>query len=234
MIFICILPLSLEFVYYLMKLKNISYSCLKEIRSFLAFAITTSIIGIIYTITGRLYLLKVKELSDSIAALISYSSGMIGIITILNTTFSSYFIGKLDARDISGIAAYLKKIKRAIPWAILFISGISVFLFLFVYFVYPYEKFDAALYTIVSFSISCAIAFLGLITLLTKTFDLLKLHLFINICSFLSVYILINTIEDIENFYVFLAVSAIPVIFEFLLALIVKKICFIKIGHGRV
>lgn len=228
---ICVLPLSWEFVFYLRKLINIKIVFdTKEFRDFIVFSLLTSAIGIIYVTTSRLYLLELKSQNSTIVPIISYIYGMLGVITIFNTSFTSFFIGKLDGRNIIQVASYLNRIKKySIPF-LLFSIGLSALLYLFVFCVYPYDHATAAIFAAIAAMSSSLTAFVGLISLMTKTFNLLKIQLIINIVSFLVTLVFVKHIPNIESYLMYCFLSVIHLSFEMIVAyIVIRKFNYLKV-----
>ena len=221
--FICILPMTADLVHYLRTLWKPRPLQRQQLMEFLLFALTTSVIGIIYNTTNRLYLLRIKEVSDTIAALICYSGGMLGVITIFNTTFTSYFIGKLDERNVEGMNRYCSKLKRMLLPYVLCAGFCALLLFGIVYYAYPYDKLLAATYSVVLFGGAASISYIGLVTLMTKTLNLLREQLAINVVCFVCTYLVVHLSVEVESFRVFVIAVCLPVLFEVLLAGIVLR-----------
>ena len=219
---ICVIPMMWEFLIYGKNVAKIKwYFNYREFKSFIVFAFMTSIIGIIFVTSGRLYLLELKSNNSFNVPIISYVYGMLGIVTIFNTTFSPYFIGKLDARNLHQIDAYIYKIKLfTIPY-LLFVVLLTCGIFMFVYLCYPYNSSIAAIYAAVASVSSSLIAYVGLLTLLTKTFNLLKMQLCVNGTCLIVTFLYVRYIPCIDSIYAYVLLVIIQLVFELFVAIFV-------------
>lgn len=222
LLIVCILPMIYEAYIYWSTWGKVKRTSWESYSAFIRFALITSLIGVIYTTTGRLFLLEVKSGSDSLAAVVSYSYSMVGIITIFNTTFSSFFIGKLDSRTPDNVHAYLIKIRKAFPIFLFLTALVTSCLFVFVKFTYPYASIVAASYTAVSVLSTAIIAYIGLVTLLAKTYNILNLQLLINVVCLLIVLFVVKSPIN-KDFVKFIFVNIIQISCECFLALLVLK-----------
>lgn len=224
LLLICIVPMTYEWFIYIMSCGNFRRLDSHSLKKFICFALTTSCIGILFTTANRLYLLETKKFSDQLAAIISYSYGMIGIMNIFSTTFTTYFIGKLDSRNQESINNYIKRLKVYLPSFAILTILICVFAFYFVKVCYPYDKVVAGIYTATSLLFTASFSYIGLFSLLTKTYNLLNKQLIVNICSLIVVAIAIHYIDDFSNIYNYILVNMIQVWFELV-------VCFIVLRH---
>jgi len=222
--FLCIVPFCYEFVVFVLSLLKLKICRLNSYPGFLGFIFKISIAGIIYTATSRLFIISSKLYDPTLAAALSFASGMTGIITIFNTTFSSVFIGKLDHRDPNGVGAYISKIRRfSLPF-LMSVLLLGMGMFLFVTIIYPDNTMQAA--TISSLNIvHCALmSYVGLITLMTKTYNLLNIQILLNGLGFLIIYLFVKYLSVSLNEYVsYIIINAILLMMEIVLAFIVLR-----------
>lgn len=191
--FVSIFPFANEMIVFVRNLKICKFQFpLKEFWSFGVFVIKVSLIGVLYGLTSQIFVVHAKGISDSIAAALSFSTGLIGIIGIFNATMNSYFIGKLDARNITSIITYLKKLRNfALPYICL-LAIICFCISYAVYEFYPSNSLLAATFCFITVFKAGIWFYLCMITLLTKTFNMLNIHIVCNLICFCVVLIIVN------------------------------------------
>lgn len=190
-----ILPFVNELTVYIRNFITIKVRfCFDGYWKFLFFAAKVSIIGILTGLTSQIFIVYTKGISDSTAAALSFSAGLIGIIGIFNATMNSYFIGKLDARCIDSIKAYLRKIKRFSPIYIVALFVICLCVAFLVNMYYPSNSFLAALFCFITIFKAGLWFLLCMTTLLAKTLNMLNIQAILNFACFCSVFII--TKED--------------------------------------
>lgn len=191
---VCILPMCHEILIFGKRVLSMKISSPNGLSEFVVFALKTAIIGILFLTSNRLLAISVKSYDNSIAASLSYAYGLIGLVSILNATISSYFIGKLDCNDPEMIAHYLKKIRAFIPYFAITLLGVSFVAYLFVKTTYPCNPTETAWICVVTICQSGIIFYLGLVTLLAKTYNCLNVQLLINIAVCCVVYLIVNSL----------------------------------------
>lgn len=217
---VCILPMLQEVWVYAVKIVKEKRTDMGEFPSFIVFAIKVSLVGIIFMTSTRLMMITTKSYSDSLAASLSFASGFIGIINILNTTLSTFYIGKLDARNLEAIGGYLSKVKKFFP----LFSGVtivaSVAVYLFIWSTYPTNAVVTAWIGALTIVQSGLLFPLGLITLLAKTYNILNWQLAVNLTVCGLVYLAVTALNQKADIVVeYLAVNAIIILGEAVLAL---------------
>lgn len=221
---VCIIPFVYELWVFIASLLGIKIFSMDNYLEFVRFIIKISIAGVIFTATNRLFIISSKSYDPSLAAALSFAAGMTGIITIFNTTFSSVFIGKLDHRNPEGVLHYIAKIKKYfIPFLLTtIILGICVFFF--VTFIYPDNTVQAAIISSITVVHCALMSYIGLITLMTKTYDMLNVQILMNACAFIVVFLYVKFISVSLNEYMsYIIINAILLVVELLLAFIVLR-----------
>lgn len=219
LLLVCVIPMVWEYFFYCNQISKFKRAFkLEDFKDFIVFAFMTSIIGVIYVTTDRLYLLELKSLNSPNVPILSYVYGMLGIIAIFNTTFTSYFIGKLDGRNPTQISNYIKKIKSlTIPYLLFsLLSGLG--LFFFVYLLYPYNCKLAGIYVFITAISSSIIAYVGLISLMTKTFNLLKMQLCVNSTNLVITLLLLKFVPNVDNVCFYVLISVVHILCELYVA----------------
>lgn len=221
---LCILPFIYEFGVFVLSFIRTKVSGLDKYGEFLNFIFKISIAGVIFTATSRLFIISAKSYDSSLAAALSFAAGMTGIITIFNTTFSSVFIGQLDHRDKGGVSHYIGKVKKFLLPFMVATLFLGLGIFIFVFFVYPDNTLQASIISAITVVHCAMMSYLGLITLMTKTYDLLNAQIFLNICAFLLVFIFVRYISVSINEYIsYIIINTILLLIEILLAFFVLK-----------
>ena len=217
---VCILPFSYELVVYLQGILKVGRCSFKDYGAFLIFGVKISIVGILYTSTNQIFLVHTKGADGSLAAALSFAGGLVGIINILNTTMSSYFLGKLDARDESSIKSYLDKVGRFRKYYFLALLIVCSVIFVAIYHIYPTNASQVAWLCVVTLLQTGIIFYVGLYSLMTKTFNLLNRQLLINLLSFATVFIIVSYVPFSAEFVVweYSLISTVIILFEIMVA----------------
>ena len=224
LLLLCIVPFCYEFFVFVTSLLKIKFCRLNSYLEFLSFIFKISIAGIIFTATSRLFIISSKSYDPTLAAALSFAAGMTGIITIFNTTFSSVFIGRLDHRDPAGVGAYLHKIRRySLPFLMsVFLLGIGMFLFVTI--IYPDNTLQAAIISTLTIVHCALMSYLGLITLMTKTYNLLNVQILLNGLGFLIILLFVKYLSVCLNEYVsYIIINTILLMMETMLAFLVLR-----------
>ena len=216
----CILPFLYEVFVYVKEVFRLNKCDYDEFYDFLSFIFKISTAGVIFLLTSRLFVISSKGYDDSLAASLSFATSFTGIISILNTTFTSYFIGKLDHRDINSIDNYLNRLKK---YSLLFIIVsilLSSLVAFFVSAIYPENAIITAYITFITIFQSALITYIGMVTLLAKTFNLVHLQILMNVFCYILVFIYILFIDkySVSECVSYTIVNSIIVLVELLLA----------------
>lgn len=188
---VCILPFTNEIVVYVRNFIAVKVRfCFEGYWRFLFFVAKVSIIGALTGLTSQIFIVHTKGVSDSIAAALSFSAGLIGIIGIFNATMNSYFIGKLDARNIGSIKAYLGKIIKFCPIYVVVLFFICLCVAYIVNIYYPSDSFLAAQFCFITIFKAGLWFYLCMTTLLAKTLNMLNVQVLLNFVCFCLVFAL--------------------------------------------
>ena len=224
LVMVCILPFLYEAWIFVTSCLKTRAASLSDYPDFLKFIFKISLAGVIFTATGRLFIITSRFTDDSLAAALSFAAGLTGIISIFNTTFTSVFIGKLDYRNHDGIVSYLKRIKKyLLPFlAATLLMGAGVFFF--VTLIYPDNTLQAAIISSLTVVHCALMAYTGLITLMTKTYDLLNTQILLNVASFVIVWLFVKFVSGALNEYVsYIIINSVMFLMELVLALLVVR-----------
>lgn len=232
---LCVLPFTYEMISFIRGVVKQKICGLNGYAEFLGFILKVSIVGIIFSSTSRLYIIDSKTSDPSLAAALSFAAGLTGIISILNTTLSSYFIGTLDHRNSDNINDYINKVKRYFLPFLLITFLLGIVIFFFVSYIYPENTIQAAILSSITV-IHCAFIFyIGLITLLTKTYNKLNIQILINIITFVMVWFFVRFIsKDLSPYLNYILINGIILLMELILAFIIlRQIKSMNINKSR-
>ena len=221
---LCVLPFVYEMIIFLIAISKQKRCSLKGYVDFLIFIIKIALGGIIFSATSRLYIISSRALDPTLAASLSFASGLTGIISLFNTTIINVFIGKLDHRDHGGITKYLNKVKvNLFPFLfIAFLLGIAVFAF--VVLIYPENSMQASILSSLTVVHCASLSYLGLITLLAKTYNLLNRQIIVNIITYILVWIFVKIVADSLNPYIaYFIINGIIFLMELIFALTIIR-----------
>jgi len=193
--------LSLFFIIpFFQDIKDYIVNCLKSLRvvelkrnftkSFVLYCFKIWIIGFLFTIADRMFLIQTKGLDDKVTTAVAFSSGFIGVISLFNSTFVNYFVSKLSGNSNDEIQAHISKLNTLFPKYMLSLVLICVMTGLFVVFFYSnFGRFEAVIVFLTILKAGL-ISYVGMYTLLSKVLDLLKLEIYLNIGRVIFVYLL--------------------------------------------
>lgn len=226
---VCILPFLYEAVIYLksvLKISRCSFKdSFKDYGAFIIFSVKISIVGILFTSTNQIFLVHAKGVDGSMAAALSFAGGLVGIINILNSTMSSYFLGKLDARDEASIKSYLDKVGGFRFYYFLALLIVCSLIFAVIFNIYPTNASQVAWLCVVTLLQTGIIFYIGLYSLMTKTFNLLNRQLLINLLCFGTVFVIVRIFPFSAEFVVleYSVVSGVIILFELMVARMVLR-----------
>lgn len=222
---VCILPFLYEAVIYLKSVLKISRCSFKDYGAFIIFSVKISIVGILFTSTNQIFLVHAKGVDGSMAAALSFAGGLVGIINILSTTMSSYFLGKLDARNEASIKSYLDKVGGFRFYYFLALLIVCSLIFAVIFNIYPTNASQVAWLCVVTLLQTGIIFYIGLYSLMTKTFNLLNRQLLINLLCFGTVFVIVRIFPFSAEFVVleYSVVSGVIILFELMVARMVLR-----------
>lgn len=221
---VCIIPFLYEAWIFISSFFRIRFCTLEGYPDFLEFIFKISVAGIIFTATSRLFIIASRFNDDSLAAALSFAAGLTGIISIFNTTFSSVFIGKLDYRNHEGILSYMGKVRKyLLPFlGLTLLVGTAVFFF--VTLIYPGNTLQAAMISALTVVHCALMSYTGLITLMTKTYNLLNAQIMLNGASFVIVWLFVKFVAGgLSEYISYIIINSVMLLMEFVLAFIVLR-----------
>ena len=197
----------------------------KRAKKLLFFAVTTYAISIIFVYTSRyavLYLTKMN--ATQLIADLGYATSFGGLIIIFSVSLRSYFISKFNISNPDEIQSYVTKMSS---YKYLFIGGstlVSALIALLVYLIKPvYLSMDAVIFVFVLVEAYLLSAYLGMFSLLSKTFNFNNLELKLNIVRFALVFGLTHLLLLEHPIIGFLAINLSIVLVELYFAKVVLE-----------
>ncbi|RUM67060.1 MAG: hypothetical protein DSZ06_02075 [Sulfurospirillum sp.] len=202
--------------------KRVFFTRFKKI---LFFALTTYVISILYVYTSRYPILYLtKHNATKLLAELGYATSFGGMIIVLSVSIRSYLISKFNISNTDEIKLYINKM---FSYKYLFIIGSLLFSFvmaLFVYFIKPsYLSVDTAIFVFILVESYLVSAYLGMFSLLSKTFNFNNLELKLNLVRLILVVIWVHTMLVHSPIIGFLGLNLSMVLVEFYFAKIVLE-----------
>ena len=156
---------------------------LKRSKQIVIFALTTYVISVLYVYTSRyaiIYLTKFDAIK--FIAELGYATSFGGMIIVFSVSIRSYLISKFNISNTKEIKDYIKMMAsykfKFIVASILFSSLLA----LMVYLIKPnYLSFDTVIFVFVLVQAYLTSAYLGMFSLLSKTFNFNNLELKLNL-----------------------------------------------------
>ncbi|MCU7504420.1 MAG: hypothetical protein HF314_15165 [Ignavibacteria bacterium] len=201
-----------------------------KVYSFLRFSMLTYISGFLYLYTVRYLVIYMTGKSNTVVADLGYAMTFIGIILVFYTTFRSYLIARLSINKSGFIRAYISNIKSMYKQFLLLIVLSSVFLSYAVYLIKPaYLSFNTVIFSFILFLSTFLNVYLGLFTVLSKTYDYNKLEVLLNIIRFLFVVLITNLLVESHVILGVALVNAVMVLGEYLYAkILLRRIYYVQ------
>ncbi len=166
----------------------------KRAKQIVIFAFTTYLISLIFVYTSRyavLYLTKMN--AKQLIADLGYATSFGGLIVIFSVSLRSFFISKFNISNPDEIKRYIHKMssfKYKFILASLLLSAAMAWL---VYLIKPtYLSQDAVIFVFLLVEAYLLSAYLGMFSLLSKTFNFNNLELKLNIIRFVLVFAFTN------------------------------------------
>ncbi len=166
----------------------------KRLKSIVIFAITTYFISILYVYATRYALIYLtKENATKLVAELGYAMSLGGIVVIFSVSIRSYIISKFNISNVEAIKEYIAKVKSYAFKFIIFSLIFSAAVGLFVELIKPsYMSSRAALFTAIMVETLLLSAYLGLFSVLSKTFNFNNLELRLNILRLILVVLSVH------------------------------------------
>lgn len=176
--------------YFINSVRYIRFSRLNKIllQKFLIYALKVWVIGALFIVSDRVFLIYTKDIDVQLTTAIAFSSGFLGIISLFNSSFTNYFLSNLSSERIDEVRNYTEKLKKLlVPYLGLLLLICFVFSGM-VYLIYPVLGSMAAIILFITLLRAGLISYLGMYSMLTKVLDLLNIEIILNICRIIVVY----------------------------------------------
>ena len=197
----------------------------KRFRSITFFALTTYIISILFVYASRYPVIYLtKESVTKILAEIGYATTIGGIIIIFSVSIRSYFISKFNISNTDEIKRYIDIMFSYRYKVFLITLTFAILVSYLIYLIKPdYLSFDTVVYVfilVISYAFS---SYLGMFSLLSKTFNFNNLELSLNIFRLLLVIFWTNLFLKDQPIVGYIGLNFSMVAVEFIFATIVLR-----------
>lgn len=224
---IFVLPFIVEYVYFSrmifrIGLKKIIKINTKSLKSFFYFSLRVFIVGSIFSLTDRLVIIKMKNVNEDITALLAFSFGFLGVISVLNFSFQNYFLNKINPLEKESVFNFLKKLKKYLIHYCVLVIGAITFICLIIYFLYA--QINPLIYSISVILIlkTAVTSYLGFKNILITSFDMLNYAVLINLLRFILVYYTLTFSDKINLIQLLIVISLIMIFCEYFLNMVVN------------
>lgn len=221
-----IIPFLYEGFFFIQQLARYWNSGVKfkfqDFFKFINFSLKVFLAGAIFVAADRLFLLRLKEVDSQFTDILSFAYGFMGIISILNMSFSNYFLGKIVPSNNEEIILFQQKIRKYIWKFTIFVCLISAIIGTLIFWLYPELGWIAPIVLVILIVKTAVISFLGLTNLLTKTLNLVRYDLLVNIMRYALVFLVIHLSKQWHFLSTLIVVSMVMVLGEFILTTLVK------------
>lgn len=178
--------------YFIHLCKHIKYSTISSsfTHSFLLYSFKVWCTGILFIISERIFLISIKNIDAKFTASIAFATGFVGIISLFTSTFTNYFLSTLSTNRIEEIKTYttqLKKLFFPLMAVLITISFITAYVCKQIY---PQLETNTPIVLFIVLLKTGIITYLGMYSLLSKTFNLLNLEIALNILRIITIYLL--------------------------------------------
>lgn len=200
-----------------------------KVYSFLRFSLLSYISGFLYLYAVRYMVIFMTGKNNMVVADLGYAMTFIGIILVFHTTFRSYLIARLSMDKADFIRSYIYNIKSMSKHFVGLIIISSVLLSYFVYLIKPgYLSFNTVIFSFILFMATFLNVYLGLFTVLSKTYDYNKLEVFLNIIRLAAVILITNFMVESHLILGVALINIVMVAVEYVYARILIKRILLK------
>lgn len=221
LVLLFIIPFCFEMLFffkkYLVFTKKSPFKLDVTFYQFLSFCFQIYIVGALFVMCDRIYLIHIKSENQSLTAILSFAFGFIGIISVFNMTFTNYFLGKINPKNINEIIEFKSRIKK---YSIHFFVFTSAGIFIICFFVFQsYPKMGALIIIVLIILIlkSAIVSFFGFTNVLSKTLNIQHIDLIINIIRLVLVYIIIQFSNIMGFVWTLITISMVMILGEYVL-----------------
>lgn len=195
-----------------------------KVYDFLQFSILTYLANFFFLYTGR-YLMIYLTGKDNVAlADIGYSMTYIGIILVFYSTIRNYLVARLSKNKSDFIQSYITNLKSLFKYAFAFFLVLSFGLSSLVALLKPhYLTFNTVIFSFIFFMATFINAYIGLFTVLSKTYDFNKMELSLNIMRFILIVAITNFIVSRNILLGVILINIVMILIEYLFAAIILK-----------
>lgn len=201
-----------------------------KLAAFVTYSIKVWLTGVLFIISDKLFLISTKGQNVDFTASLAFASGFIGIIYIFKSTFYNFYLSKFSKDNVQEIRQYIGKLlKYALPYFVmlLFIVSCSCVFVRFAFGGLGESAWKVLFILLMQTGIIC---YLGMITLLAKTFNYLNLEVALNIFRILLVWAICNLWKT-DNMLTWYGVSVFALMTP---EIIISAFILNRLGHKSV
>lgn len=194
---------------HLQRERQLSFSR-REIVPLILFSLSNYCVSALYVFASRYLFLHAEELHQTqLLVDLGYAGSFVGVVTILNTTLRSYYIGSLSGDDTAALKEYVQRVKGKGKGFFLFNLGAALGAGLLVGLLGSSTVSTASIWyaVIVVFS-SGAVLYFGMTTLLAKTLQQQWSEVANNIFRALVIVVVVRLLLPVHPLVTVLATNA--------------------------
>lgn len=197
---------------------------MKKVYDYMQFSILTYLANFIFLYTGRYLIIYLTGKNNEAIADLGYAMTFLGIILVFYTTIRNYLVARLNMNRVDLIKSYVQNLKNLFKFAVFFFVVMSFALSYIVMLIKPhYLTFNTVLFAFIFFLSNFINSYVGLFTVLSKTYDFNKLELFLNVIRFLIVVAVTNLIVPSNLLLGVILINVVMVSGEYVFASIILK-----------
>lgn len=154
-------------------------------RQLLVYCFKVWIIGALFIISDKLFLISTKGLDISFTTALAFCSGFVGIIGLFNSSFTNYFMSNLSTSRMDEIRRHINRLFKLAPLYIITLLIICGLASCGIHLIYPEMGIITPLVAFIVLLRTGLISYLGMFSLLTKVMNILNIEIGLNICRVL-------------------------------------------------
>lgn len=191
---------------------------------YLQFSLFTYLANFIFLYTGRYLMIYLTGKNNAALADLGYAMTFLGIVLVFYTTIRNYLVARLSKNNSDFIFTYLKGLKRLMKYMLAGFFILSLLLSWLIMKIKPaYLSENTGIFAFIFFLATFINAYIGLFTVLSKTYDYNKTELLLNGIRFLAVVAITNFVVKSNIILGVILINIAMVAFEFIFARIILK-----------
>jgi len=198
----------------------------REVLPLILFSLSNYCVSALYVFASRYLFLHAEELHQTqLLVDLGYAGSFVGVVTILNTTLRSYYIGSLSGDDSGALKEYVQRVKAKGKGFFLFNIAAAIGAGVLVGALGSSTVSTASIWyaVIVVFS-SGAVLYFGMITLLAKTLQQQWSEIGNNILRALLVVVVVRLLLPVSPLFTVVATNGLLIVGEAVLAVRMRRL----------